>query len=229
MTQKEKRQRGIIFTLISIIHVMSKLDILQRLWQHVGEQIQLIYNTVTGGDCNKWILFSYVAHTLIRMQIVLAKNQSISPPACQRDPRCRSVSCPCATCKGSTGWGHDNLTGLGCISDECGGGRSPACSPLSAREQRPHSTHNCRGRRGEREASRPHGDWRWQRGHQTRYSKAFVEAICFTIRSYFQRDRGARFAEFTTASCLLPVGITPKCDWHSTFYILMHPESFHSF
>ena len=53
------------------------------------------------------------------------------------------------------------------------------------------------GEGSEAGASRPRHDWRWQRGQQTRYSKAFVGAICFTIRHYFQRDGRAWFAEFT--------------------------------
>lgn len=108
------------------------------------------------------------------------------------------------------GAGRGSRAQLGCISDYCGGGWRLASSPLSAREQRPHSAHICRGRRGERGARLKRAahtvDWR---RHQTRYSKALVVAICFTIRYYFQRGGRACFAEFTPGSYFLPMMIIP--------------------
>lgn len=75
--------------------------------------------------------------------------------------------------------------------------KAPSLASLSAREQRPRSTHIRGGRRGERqredEASRPRRRLELQKrwvGNQTRCSKAFVGAICLTIRRGFERDEG---------------------------------------
>lgn len=116
ITQKGKRHRSITFTLISIVHVIRKLGILQRIWQHIQEQIQFIYNP-------DWRLLQEINSVRLNCSHIdhnangPCQKKSINFTACQRDPRCRSMSCPCATCKCCTGRGHDSFAELGCISD----------------------------------------------------------------------------------------------------------------